>query len=307
MADIQWVEDIKESLTFNLFVSTEDGRLAWTVNPLSLGDLYSDRLSSGLSSSASDHEGSRPSSLPLPLPADDELEKESVDAQSRPCDLHLFEVDEASLQVSSNNTPAQKQDYSTVRIYGHCLNFSDLATKGPDCVRPSVIAVERASLCQIFMETKYQRTFEHPNEREQRRHILESLVCKGKELTTEQKLKFNEILKSVESEWSRMSRVRPSLAAFEVLRKLGSGGFGVVNLVQEKETGNLYAMKVSIYKFAEESISKDKTLRLGHEGRVLCERDLLKKSTESGTRWICNLHYAFQDAEALYTDLRGLS
>jgi len=41
-------------------------------------------------------------------------------------------------------------------------------------------------------------------------------------------------------------------------------------------------------------------LRLGHEGRVLCERDLLKKATESGTRWICNLHYAFQDTEALY-------
>jgi len=48
----------------------------------------------------------------------------------------------------------------------------------------------------------------------------------------------------VESEWSRLSRVRPSIEAFEVVRKLGSGGFGVVNMVKEKATGHFFAMKV---------------------------------------------------------------
>ena len=32
----------------------------------------------------------------------------------------------------------------------------------------------------------------------------------------------------------------------------------------------------------------------------MCERDLLKKASESGSRWICKLHYAFQDMQALY-------
>jgi protein-serine/threonine kinase len=40
-------------------------------------------------------------------------------------------------------------------------------------------------------------------------------------------------------------------------------------------------------------------LRCGHEGRVLCERDLLKRATESGSNWICKLHCAFQDAQSL--------
>ena len=69
-------------------------------------------------------------------------------------------------------------------------------------------------------------------------------MSRGKELTSQQREQFNEVLKSVESEWSRLSRVRPSIEAFEVLKKLGSGGFGVVNMVREKHTGQVFAMKV---------------------------------------------------------------
>jgi protein-serine/threonine kinase len=83
-----------------------------------------------------------------------------------------------------------------------------------------------------------------PSEREVRRQTLQELVCKGKELTLPQKQRFMEIFSSVESEWSRLSRVRPSIDAFEIQRKLGSGGFGVVNMVREKATGTVYAMKV---------------------------------------------------------------
>ena len=71
-------------------------------------------------------------------------------------------------------------------------------------------------------------------------------MSRGKELTSDQREKFNEILKSVESEWSRLSRVRPSIEAFEGAKKLGSGGFGVVNMVKEKSTGQVFAMKARI-------------------------------------------------------------
>jgi serine/threonine protein kinase len=125
-------------------------------------------------------------------------------------------------------------------------------------------------------------------------------VSKGTQLNNDQKAKFEQVLKSVESEWSRLSRVRPSIDAFDIENKLGSGGFGVVNMVREKQTGAVYAMKVCPLEALTKSISKDKTLRLGHEGRVLCERDLLKKASESGSIWICKLHYAFQDTQALY-------
>jgi len=72
-----------------------------------------------------------------------------------------------------------------------------------------------------------------------------------------------------------------------------------VNMVTEKQTGKIYE-GISPNSLVMESISKDRTLRCGHEGRVLCERDLLKKASESGSRWICKLHYAFQDMQALY-------
>jgi serine/threonine protein kinase len=75
--------------------------------------------------------------------------------------------------------------------------------------------------------------------------MLETLVFKGKQLDADKRNKFEQILKSVESEWSRLSRVRPSIDAFDVEKKLGSGGFGVVNMVREKLTGKVYAMKVS--------------------------------------------------------------
>lgn len=171
--------------------------------------------------------------------------KDLIQTQSRQSDPALFNDDTTPDPCRSETSPPAKPDYSTVRIYGNSVDFSEpLSVTGTRSVRPSVITVERASLCQIFLETKYHKTFEEPTERQRRRETLQSLVCKGKELTGEQKDKFAEILKSVESEWSRLSRVRTSVDAFEVIRKLGSGGFGVVNLVQEKQTGKLFAMKV---------------------------------------------------------------
>jgi hypothetical protein len=166
------------------------------------------------------------------------------EAQSKPTDAELFPTpDNSELQRLLPKAAARPADVGTVRIYARSLRL----TKSPlaqESVHPSVITVERAALCQIFLETKYHKAFQQPSERDLRRQTLETLVSNGKELTTEQKFKFNEILKSVESEWSRLSRVRPSIDAFTIERKLGSGGFGVVNMVTEKKTGQVYAMKV---------------------------------------------------------------
>jgi hypothetical protein len=207
------------------------------------------------------------------------------------------------LQIQSKPTTSElfssKPNSSTVRIYAHSAML--FPSKGPSRIRPSIITVERASLCQIFLETKYHRTFAEPTDRETRRQTLLNLLSKGKRLSPEEEERMSTIVREVECEWSRLSRVRPSLQSFEMIRKLGSGGFGTVNLVREHQTGKLFALKVLSSSRLTESISKDKTLRLGHEGRALCERDLLKKAIESGTNWICKLHYAFQDTQALYT------
>jgi hypothetical protein len=179
------------------------------------------------------------------------MERESVpyaaqglDNQTKTTDEALFESI-GPLQIVSHIVPGPKQppNQATVRIYALSPHRSRLADT-PDFAPPSVITVERAALCKVFLETKYHKTFEQPSERESRRQTLHNLVCKGKELNPQQADKFNAILKSVESEWSRLSRVRPSIDAFEIQQRLGAGGFGIVNLVKEKSTGCLYAMKV---------------------------------------------------------------
>jgi hypothetical protein len=176
----------------------------------------------------------------------------TLETQSKPTEKELFPFPE-NPQIkqclpkleprSTKRKTVPAANKGTVRIYARSLSL----TKPPlanESVHPSVITVERAALCQIFLETKYHKTFQRPSERDSRRQTLETLVSKGKELTLYQKTKFNEILKSVESEWSRLSRVRPSMDAFNIEKKLGSGGFGVVNMVTEKQTGQVYAMKV---------------------------------------------------------------
>jgi hypothetical protein len=152
--------------------------------------------------------------------------------QSKPTETDIF----STPLLSYTNT-------GTVRIYASSIRLNTTPLSASP-VQPSVITVERAALCQIFLETKYHKTFQRPSDRTLRRKTLETLVSRGKELTSQQREKFNEVLKSVESEWSRLSRVRPSIEAFEVLKKLGSGGFGVVNMVREKHTGQVFAMKV---------------------------------------------------------------
>jgi hypothetical protein len=180
---------------------------------------------------------------------------EELETQTGPLDSELFQALGTSLPRPPKPEVVQhRPNYSTVRIYGHALHLSDSTT--PKTIRPSVITVERAALCSIFLETKYHRTLKEPSERDIRQQTLRDLVCKGKELTPTQKERFKEILNTVESEWSRLSRVRPSKDGFEHERKLGSGGFGVVNMVKEKATGTVYAMKVSHGKPTEISLSR---------------------------------------------------
>ena len=81
---------------------------------------------------------------------------------------------------------------------------------------------------------------------------------------------------------------RYSTNDFQIVRKIGSGAFGVVSLVRCKRTGELFALK---------QIRKDGMLKKNHKERILAERTLL---TELKTEWIVTLHQTFQDHQNLY-------
>lgn len=73
------------------------------------------------------------------------------------------------------------------------------------------------------------------------------------------------------------------------------GAFGVVSLVKEKSTGQLFAMK---------QLRKTDMLRKGQEGHVRAEREVLKSaalvSSANAAEWIVRMHYSFQDRDNLY-------
>ncbi|KAI8902400.1 kinase-like domain-containing protein [Globomyces pollinis-pini] len=93
-----------------------------------------------------------------------------------------------------------------------------------------------------------------------------------------------------ESATSRHKNAKMSVNDFEVIKTIGHGGFGVVRLVREKATGEIFAMKC---------LTKSITVEKHQESHVKNERILLSIASELG-EWIVKLVYCFQDPEYLY-------
>jgi len=91
-----------------------------------------------------------------------------------------------------------------------------------------------------------------------------------------------------ETEFLRLKRTRLGLTDFAKLKIIGRGAFGEVRLVQKKDTGNVYAMKV---------LNKKKMIDKKQEGHVRAERDIL---VEAENPWLVTMYYSFQDKRNLY-------
>ncbi|GAM25981.1 hypothetical protein SAMD00019534_091560 [Acytostelium subglobosum LB1] len=83
------------------------------------------------------------------------------------------------------------------------------------------------------------------------------------------------------------SNSKVTLDDFLVLKMIGKGGFGHVNLVKKVDTGRLYAMKV---------VKKEKCLDLNAVQHTFTERELLKKYYHP---FIVGLKYSFQTQDSL--------
>ncbi|KAB7499553.1 Citron Rho-interacting kinase, partial [Armadillidium nasatum] len=75
---------------------------------------------------------------------------------------------------------------------------------------------------------------------------------------------------------------------YYIASKIWYGHFGVVQVVREKQTGNVYALKI---------LQKSETLAQQHVTFYEEERDIMAKATSP---WITHLQYAFQDERNLY-------
>ncbi|XP_045599128.2 citron rho-interacting kinase [Procambarus clarkii] len=85
-----------------------------------------------------------------------------------------------------------------------------------------------------------------------------------------------------------LRKLRVNLNDFEQKKVIGKGHFGIVQVVREKATGNVFALK---------SLRKSDTITRQHIAFYEEERDIMAKSTSF---WITQLQYAFQDDLQLY-------
>lgn len=161
---------------------------------------------------------------------------------------------------------------------------------GP-ALRPSLTTVEKSVAAKIYFENLYYGILKKPAARETRRAGLEKELASLR-IPDASKEAIRQAWISRETEHLRDMRARVSANAFIKLKTIGHGAFGVVALVREKHTGQLFAMK---------QLRKADMLRKGQEGHVRAERDLMTSASASGSRrWIVNLVYSFQDLDHLY-------
>ncbi|KAF8348356.1 kinase-like protein [Amanita rubescens] len=159
---------------------------------------------------------------------------------------------------------------------------------------PSLATLEKAVAARIYFENLYFAVLRQPPSREQRRLAMENDMVQMN-LTTGQKEFLRARWLQNESDYLRERRKKVDVNAFVKLKTIGHGAFGVVSLVKEKSSGNLFAMK---------QLRKADMLRKGQEGHIRAERDILKAASMSGmpngADWIVKLYYSFQDRDHLY-------
>ncbi|KAI5634055.1 protein kinase domain-containing protein [Phthorimaea operculella] len=86
---------------------------------------------------------------------------------------------------------------------------------------------------------------------------------------------------------AELRRTRVCLSDFDIVQTIGRGHFGEVHMVREKQTSDVYAMKV---------VRKEVAMKRA-AGAAEDERDVLATATAP---WVPRLQYAFQDASSLY-------
>ncbi|KAJ3214971.1 hypothetical protein HDU67_000988 [Dinochytrium kinnereticum] len=155
----------------------------------------------------------------------------------------------------------------------------------------SMVTVERSIATKIFFEQYFDKLNRiGPTGYANRRQQFESQLKTNHDLPEEVKLRMRRVWHMQESDYMRRLRDRMSASEFETIKTVGHGAFGIVRLVREKSTGELYAMKI---------LRKEEILRRSQECHVRAERDLMSEASEV-SKWIAKLVYSFQDDEFLY-------
>ncbi|KAJ5076051.1 serine/threonine-protein kinase [Anaeramoeba ignava] len=116
---------------------------------------------------------------------------------------------------------------------------------------------------------------------------FDSQIQKEKLSKKEQKKLRNAFLQ-LENKYNRMRIKKLTVKDFQLIKVIGKGAFGLVCLVREKDTNEIFAMKM---------LNKKTMIEQGQAVHVKTERDFL---ATANVPWVVALYYSFQDENNLY-------
>ncbi|XP_023192243.1 serine/threonine-protein kinase 38 isoform X1 [Xiphophorus maculatus] len=155
------------------------------------------------------------------------------------------------------------------------------------CASMSNHTKERVTMAKVTLENFYSNLIAQHEEREMRQQKLEKVMDQEGLADEEKRVRRSEHARK-ETEFLRLKRTRLGLEDFESLKVIGRGAFGEVRLVQKKDTGHVYAMKI---------LRKADMLEKEQVGHIRAERDIL---VEADSLWVVKMFYSFQDKMNLY-------
>ncbi|XP_015920739.1 serine/threonine-protein kinase tricornered isoform X1 [Parasteatoda tepidariorum] len=163
----------------------------------------------------------------------------------------------------------------------------DMAATEGEQIQFSGHTLDKAIKAKVHLENYYSNLIAQHIERKTRHEKLEETM-KEEGLSEEQKQEKRTQHALKETEFLRLKRSRLGVEDFEPLKVIGRGAFGEVRLVQKKDTGHVYAMKI---------LRKADMLEKEQVAHVRAERDVL---VEADHQWVVKMYYSFQDAMNLY-------
>ncbi|KAG9353085.1 hypothetical protein JZ751_017661 [Albula glossodonta] len=160
-------------------------------------------------------------------------------------------------------------------------------TRQTSCSSMSNHTKERVTMAKVTLENFYSNLIAQHEEREMRQQKLEKVMDEEGLADEEKRMRRSQHARK-ETEFLRLKRTRLGLDDFESLKVIGRGAFGEVRLVQKKDTGHVYAMKI---------LRKADMLEKEQVGHIRAERDIL---VEADSLWVVKMFYSFQDKMNLY-------
>merc|ERR1712170_226194 len=146
--------------------------------------------------------------------------------------------------------------------------------------------LDKATKAKLTLENYYSNLINQNRERKERWQRLEESLndISDEDAKAEKRLQHA----TKETEFLRLKRSRLGVEDFDALKVIGRGAFGEVRLVQKRDTGHVYAMKI---------LRKSAMVEKEQVAHVRAERDIL---VEADHQWVVKMFYSFQDAVNLY-------